>query len=133
MRERRTYTTRTPPSEINDGDREVVAAVSAAPCAQAPRRLRDGRFRAGEGKAHRRAAARRVEIDARGRGDPGLVQHAPAEGLAVVGEMTDLGIEVEGAVGRRQAVEAGLGQLLEEKGAVAGVFGAVRLKLLMRL
>ena len=64
-----------------------------------------------------------VEIDAGGGGDAGFRQHAPAEALAVIGEMPDIGIEVEGAVGRGEAREAGLGQLGQKQVAIAPIDG----------
>src|SRR5262249_54738056 len=59
-----------------------------------------------------------VEIDAGRRRDAGVGQHAAAEILAVIGQPRDIRIDVEGAVGRCEAIEAGARQLPKQKLAV---------------
>ena len=76
------------------------------------------------------AAARRIEVEARGHRDPGLGEDAGGERAAVVGQVADVGVDVEGAVGRGDVAEAGLRQPLEHQRPVGAVDGAVGLELL---
>ena len=55
-------------------------------------------------------AAHRVEVEAGGHRDPGLGQDAGGERAAVVGQVADVGVDVEGAVGRGDVAEAGARQ-----------------------
>src|ERR1700722_18105987 len=84
-------------SKIASGFRSAALSL---PGPQPLGRLRHVRSRAREGESDRAVAAAAVEIDARRRGDTGLVQHAAAEIQAVIGQAGDIGIEVEGAVRR---------------------------------
>ena len=95
-----------------------MAGVSKAgsigqPGRQPIRRLSHFGLQAGEGEPHELVAALRVEVDPRRDRDPGFRQEAPAEILAVVGQAADFGVEVKSAVGERQPVKAGLGQLAQ--------------------
>ncbi len=69
------------------------------------------------------AALGRVEVEAGGGGDAGLVEHPAAEGDRVVGEPGDVGVEVERAVRRVDVAEAEPRQFVEQQRAGAGVVG----------
>ena len=75
----------------------------------------------------------RVEVEARGHRDPGLGEDAGGERPAVVGQVADVGVDVEGAVGRRDVAEAGLRQPVEHQRPVGAVDGAVGFELLGRV
>ena len=108
-RRRRTKPPRPPPIRAAAGG----GARAGATAASASRRRAASAMVARSPAKHRRMramAARRIEIDAGRAGDADLAQHAAAEIAAVVGEMRDVGIEIERAVGRREALEPGLGQ-----------------------
>ncbi len=62
-----------------------------------------------------------VEIHARRGHHAGFLQHALAESHGIVAEIADIGIEVEGAVGRREARDAETRQRGEQGVAVAPV------------
>ena len=63
----------------------------------------------------------RVEIDARRRRDMGLFQHFACEFEAVGGEVRNIGIKIERAVGRQEFGEAGPRQVKDaEVAAVTG-------------
>ena len=59
-------------------------------------------------------AVDRIEIDPRRGSDAGLAQQLLAEGQAVIRQMADIGIDIEGAFGRRDAGEAERGQGVEQ-------------------
>ncbi len=107
------------------------AALRAAPALEPAHRLLDVRGGRAIGEAHLGVAARRVEVDPRRGRDPGFGEHPLAEPLRVVGALGDVGIEVEGAVGRRQPVEARLGQPVQENFPVARVDGDVGFELVV--
>src|SRR3546814_21080806 len=78
-----------------------------------------------EGEAHEVPPAVGTEVDAGRRRHADLCQHALAERLAVVGQRRDVRVDVEGAVGRRQALEPRLRPLAQQKAAVPRVSGHV--------
>jgi len=56
-----------------------------------------------------------VEIGTGRNRNMGLIQDAITERLAVIGEVTDVGIEIEGTVDRREAIEAGGRQAAQKR------------------
>src|SRR5690606_26505040 len=89
--------------------------------------------RASIGETQRRMTARRVEIEARRRRDARLGEEPPREVAAVSGQIRNVGVDVEGAVGRRDPPETGLRQPFEEEGAIAAVDREIFLELLRRV
>ena len=83
------------------------------------------------GEADEGPAALGVEVDAGGRRDPALGQHAPAEGLAVAGQARDVGIGVEGPVAGCERAETGGRKRPLDDAAVAGVTRHVGLQLVL--
>ena len=71
----------------------------------------------------------RVEVEAGGDRHPRLAQDARAELAAVVGHVDHVGVDVEGAVRRRDAAEPGARQPLEHQRPVGAVDREVRLEL----
>ena len=91
--------------------------------------------RGGIGEAQGARAAARVEVEPRGDRDPGLGEDAGREGAAVArsGHLGDVGVDVEGAVRRRDAGEAGPRQAFEHQRAVGAVDGEVGVELRRRV
>ena len=121
----------------------LVVARDRRLLSRAPRRRRrapaPGR-RAGAGprrcppsRRHRRSAAcpprAGVEVEAGRDRHPGLAQDPRAERAAVVGHLRHVGVDVEGAVRRRDPAEPGPRQPLEHQRAVGAVDREVRLEL----
>src|SRR5690606_19171634 len=75
------------------------------------------------------APASLVEIDPRRCSNAGLIEHQLCEGEAVVRKLADVYIEVEGSVGRNDAVETGFRQLGQKKLAIGGIHPLVGLEL----
>src|SRR5690606_8790530 len=105
--------------------RDVLARVRVTPpapsrlCPGEPRadpldRLVHLRARTRIAQAQEAVAAPRVEIDARGRRDMRLIEHAAREIEAVVREARYFGVKIEGPVHRQEAVEARFWQALHE-------------------
>src|SRR5438309_6050434 len=83
--------------------RLFILSDGRQPGGKAATGLGDVLGRAGKGKTDPAVAVDRVEIASRGHRDPGLAEELPAEGAAVAGQRRDVGIEIEGAVGRGEA------------------------------
>ncbi len=66
-------------------------------------------------------AALGVEIEAGRRGNARFGQHAAAEFTAVIGQPRDVHVDVEGPIRRREPIETGARQLLEQERAVLGI------------
>ena len=60
----------------------------------------------------------RIEIDARRRRHMRLLQHALGEGMAVVGEVRDIRIQIERAIGRQERFDSGLRKSLDQNAAI---------------
>ena len=58
-------------------------------------------------------AAPGIEIQAGRNRDSGFIQNSAAEAEAVIGQVRNVGIDVESTVDGGQTVESGLGQLIE--------------------
>ncbi len=71
----------------------------------------------------------RVEIATGGGCDPGLGEHAAAEGFAVAGQCRHVDIEVERPVGRREAAEPRLAQRRDQPVTVGAVARDMRIEL----
>ena len=71
----------------------------------------------------------RVEVDAGRGGDAELGEPGRGQIGAVVGEVIDIGVDVERPIGRGDAVDPCSGQAVEQDLAVGGVAGDVGLKL----
>jgi hypothetical protein len=105
--------------ELEKG-REMIAALfildffqgsgGVHPFLQAVAGLEDVFAGAGEGHAHGAVAVMGVEIDAGGAGDFGFVEDAAAERDGVVGEVVDIGVEIESALRVRKFGEAAFGE-----------------------
>ena len=74
-----------------------------------------------EGEADEPVAIDAVEVGAGRERHPGRLEQGRAPGRRVVGQVADVGVEVEGAVGRGQPGQAGRGQTLEQRRPVAPV------------
>ena len=72
----------------------------------------------------------RIEIDAGGRGDVCPFQHLFGELETVGGEVRDIGIKIECAVGRQEFLKAGFRQALDQDAAVFQIAALDRLHLL---
>ena len=83
----------------------------------------------GVGKAHEGPAVDRIEIDARRCRDMGLFEHAAGEFKTVRGEIGNIGIEVERAVGREKPGQAGLRQAFDQNATVLLIAALDRLHL----
>ena len=70
--------------------------------------------RAGKREAQKVIAPSGVEVDAWRSGDAGFGQHSPTKVVAIVGQMSDIGVNVKGTIGRRQPVEPSLRQMLQQ-------------------
>ena len=82
-----------------------------------------------ERQPHERSAAHSVEVDARRDRNAGVVQQLRAERQRVRGEVRDVGVDVERAVGGRQAVDADRAQPVEQQLAVGRVVMQERVRL----
>src|SRR5690606_40076985 len=89
------------------------ARLRGEPRLEPPQRFLDVRGGRGEAEADEAATVDRVEVHAWGQGDAGLFEHAGAEGQAVVGEMADVGPDVERAIRRRDALQSQRRQRVE--------------------
>ena len=74
-----------------------------------------------------------VEVGARRQRDAGGLENAPTEVMGVVGQMADVGVEVEGAVDRGEAGQAGGRQAPEQQVAVEAVAVDLRAQLRVAL
>ena len=100
--------------ELSTAAPRLVEPLGLEPTLDAPRGLADGCLRLGVGKANEVPPAHGIEIDPGRHGDADLLQHGLGKGGAVGGQGTDIGVEIEGAVGgkdrsnacRRQLVQA---------------------------
>ena len=103
------------------------------PALEPARGLGDVGGRAGIGKSHELLAAGGVEVVARRRGDADLVEHAAGQLTARGGVLADVGVDIEGAVGRQDVGQSGLGQFVEQDRPVGRIHLAVSLQLLGRI
>ncbi len=86
-----------------------------------------------EGKSQIGVPAPGIEIGPRRRGNAGFRQHAPAEFLAVIRQMRDVGVEIERAIGGREAREPGLWQRRQQQIAVRLVARDIAVELHRRI
>ena len=56
-------------------------------------------------------AAGGIKIGSRRQGDSQLIEDLTAEGDAVIGQVTHIGVKIKGAVCRRQAIKSGARQV----------------------
>jgi hypothetical protein len=99
--------------------------VAGQPLAQADKGGADVLGGAREGHPDELAAAGRVEVVAGHDGDPGVGEQPLAPGHRVGGQRADVGVGVEGAVGRGEPVDAELRQTGQQQVAVGAVAGDV--------
>src|SRR3546814_3918966 len=69
----------------------------------------------GEAESHRVVPALGVEVDPGGERDAGLREQVEGEAHRVVGEVLDVGIDIESAVSGRQLVHAHAAQSVEQE------------------
>src|SRR6516162_5134801 len=92
---------------ICSGIHSLSIAKSRQPIRKSTCRLGDIPGRSSEREADPAAAIDGVEIEARGHSDVRLGKEAPAEILAVAGQVGNFDIKVKSALGRREAGQTG--------------------------
>ena len=89
--------------------------------------------RPGEGETQGGAPGFGVEIRTRRDGDVRFHQQALAQGLAVIGQAADIGIDVKGAIRRCEPVEPRLRQAVEQQRAVGAIDVEIAVEFIRRI
>src|SRR5689334_19114381 len=95
---RRARATRSPPANASAAGGSGSSAKSGEPADQALRGFGHVFGRAGKGNAQAAVAAPGIEIGSGRNRYAGFFQHPPAKGFAVIGQVADIGVEIESAV-----------------------------------
>src|SRR5690348_10070585 len=74
--------------------------------------------RTGVAEADEGATMKRIEVDARGRRDMGLLEHGLGEVKTVRSEIGDVGVKIERTIGRQKSLQAGARQPLDQDATV---------------
>ena len=94
------------------------AGLSREPRGYPCNRLFDQIGRDRKTKADKPVAIDGIKIDARSRSDASIAEKLLAKCKTVVGQMADIGINVKGAIGRRDPGQTHFGQIIEQQGEV---------------